>query len=520
MRRAPVTFRMHGDPPDCPGRRPQSRFRDALRISGLIGLVVLTALPLAAEVRRLTILHTNDVHDRVRPGREGVGGIAYVSGYIRAARAKEPALLVLDAGDVTEKGDLVAFRTHSLITYEAFRRIGYDAVTIGNHDHDAGDEWLRRYESAMGRPLICLNTVDGAGAPRFESSRLIRRAGMTIAVIGMLVPQDAGTLDFEASGRRLAVEAERLDREATLVIALCHAGSDDCAAWSRMAPAVDLFVSGHTHERLDTPRIVPETGVPIVQAGHYGEDVGQLELEVDTATERIVAIHGRLVPMHHATVPQDHELAARIADRERELCPDAGRIIARASMPIGPEIAWLAAEASRQAAGADIGFCNPGHVIRDGIPPGPVNVNSIFLTGGQRGHDMVTANLTGAEISAYLAALEANPEEQTAWAGFACRVMEGSGRRRAFEPELGPEASYRIVMPRIEWEKRFLRAASRLQKSEPASPLARGTFDAVPSTVTFFDSLVAMLDRTAESERDLSSLIKQARTAAMETTRP
>lgn len=482
-----------------------------------VGMLVLATGPLDAEIRRLTLLHTNDVHDRVRPAREGVGGIAYVSGYIRATRAQHPDVLVLDAGDVTEKGDLVAFKTHSLITYEAFRRIGYDAVTIGNHDHDAGDAWLRRYEGALGQPLICLNTVDGSGAPRFAPARMIERGGSKIAVIGMLVPQDTGTLDFAESGRRLAAEAERLDREAVLVIALCHAGSDDCAAWSRMAPAVDLFVSGHTHEKLAAPRRVPETGAHIVQAGHYAEHVGRLEIEFDPASERILSARAELVAMRHTDVEPDQDLAAEIAARERELCPDAGRTLARASAPIGREIAWLAAEAMRQAAGADVGFCNPGHVIRDGIPTGSVNVNSLFLTGGQRGHATVVATLTGAEIAAYLAALEAKPEEQTAWAGFRARLEKQPDGRRTFLPDLKPDGRYRAVMPRIEWEKRFLRAAARLAQSNPANPLAHATFDAAPSTVTFLDSLVALLDRKPDKERDLADLIAKARAAAVRT---
>lgn len=65
----------------------------------------------AGETTRLLILHTNDHHDHLRAGPGGVGGLPYVSGFIRSVRTQHPDVLLLDAGDVTEKGDLVGFRT-------------------------------------------------------------------------------------------------------------------------------------------------------------------------------------------------------------------------------------------------------------------------------------------------------------------------------------------------------------------------------------------------------------------------
>src|SRR4030095_1362900 len=91
----------------------------------------------AAETARLLILHTNDLHDHVRAGSNGVGGLPYISGYVKQVRAERADVLLLDAGDVTEKGDLVAFKTHSVMTYEAMRRMGYDGAAIGNHEYDA-----------------------------------------------------------------------------------------------------------------------------------------------------------------------------------------------------------------------------------------------------------------------------------------------------------------------------------------------------------------------------------------------
>ena len=70
----------------------------------LLALVVMSAAAWGSE-RRLVLLHTNDLHDHVRAGDDRRGGLPYVAGYVRQVRAEEAAVLLVDAGDVTEKGD-------------------------------------------------------------------------------------------------------------------------------------------------------------------------------------------------------------------------------------------------------------------------------------------------------------------------------------------------------------------------------------------------------------------------------
>lgn len=250
-------------------------FRKFLR-SGIFagaGLVALAfSTPAWADTARLLILHTNDLHDHARPGDGGHGGLPYVSGYIRQVRAERKDVLVLDAGDVTEKGDMVAFKSGETLMWELLRRIGYDAVTPGNHDEDAGRDGLHRYEKILGQPLLNLNLVRADGTPEYTPSRIVEVAGLRVGIIGLIVPRKELGLAFEESGRALAIEAQRLKREVHLVIALCHEGSRNCAAWSKQAPAVDVFVSGHTHEPLAKPAVAPETNAIIRRAA--GTEIG------------------------------------------------------------------------------------------------------------------------------------------------------------------------------------------------------------------------------------------------------
>ncbi len=461
----------------------------ALSLAGLLA---------AAEPVRLLVLHTNDMHDHLRPGTDGAGGLPYVSGYVAAERAAHPAVLVLDAGDVTEKGDLVAFRTHGVMSYEAMRHIGYDGVAVGNHDFD-DLPWERRreFERTLGQGLLCLNIVRPDGAPEFTASRLIERGGLRIGLTGLIVPREApdGGLDFAASGRALAQEAAKLRAAgAQLVVAVCHESVPRCADWSRLAPEVNLFVSGHSHQALAAPFVVPETGALVVQAGSYARWVGRLELEVDPAAGKIVRHAGRLVPMEHASVPVDAAMLAWVRGREQALAPEAGDFVCDNPAELdGFSVARLAAEALRRAAGAEIGFCHPYQVIRAALPAGRVDVNAVFTTGGHRGHETVLAELTGAEIEAYVNGLVTTRREPPEWAGFRIARSSPPGAAERWVARLEPARRYRVIMPKIEWETRFLRLVRQLAARDPANPLAQRAFSAEPAAADFTTATAAYL---------------------------
>jgi 2',3'-cyclic-nucleotide 2'-phosphodiesterase (5'-nucleotidase family) len=484
-----------------PGRTPVPTFwfRGGWRLAAGLALLPFGGAPLAAATAHLLILHTNDVHDHVRAGDAGVGGLPYVSGYIKQVRAGRSDVLLLDAGDVTEKGDLVAFRTHSDLTYEAMRRIGYNGITIGNHEFDAvGIAGMHHYEAVLGQPMLCLNILDKAGAPAFEAGRIVEVNGIKVGLIGLIVPRSAGCLDAAASGRALAAEAATLHQQgAVLVVAVCHEGSKKCADWSRAAPGVAVFVSGHTHEELLAPVTVPETGALIVQAGSYARWVGRLELEVDTVTGKILHADGRLVPMRHDQVPVDAEMLAWVRAQEQALAPEAATFVFNNPAPLdGYAIARLAAEGLRRAAGADIGFCHPAQVIRDTLPAGPADVNALFRTGGHRGSETVLVDLTGAEVESYLNALQTIQREPPEWVGFKVRRVAGPGSGEILRTDLDPVRHYRVVMPKIEWETRYLRLAAKVRARDPVHAPAARDIVPVPASATFTDALQACIKQT------------------------
>ncbi|HVT73676.1 MAG TPA: metallophosphoesterase [Lacunisphaera sp.] len=479
---------------------PRRRF---LRLAGLAGLGLALVSTVVGATAHLLILHTNDLHDHLRPGPGDQGGMPWVAGYVAQVRAERSDVLVLDAGDVTEKGDLVAARSDHRMNYEALRRIGYDAVTIGNHDHDAGVAGLRAYEQALGQPLLCLNLVRPDGTPEFTPSRVVQVGALKVGIIGLIVPRppEAGGLDFEASGRALAREAARLRGQVHLLIALCHEGSRNCARWSQMAPEVDVFVSGHTHELLPAPVTVPGTGALIVQAGSYAQWVGRLELTIDLDARKVVGAAGTVVPLRHDRIHADESMLAWVREREKALCPEAAEVVVPHTGQVAMDaVAWLGAEALRQQAGTDVGFCHAGQVIRSPIFAGPVDVNALYVAGGDRGDATVRTELTGDEIGAYVALLAAEKDNRTNWSGFRVEaVASAPGSARAADI-LVPGRTYTVILPRLEWETRFLRAAKRAREKHLGGPLAAHEFSAQPApAVTFTGAMRQYLGRLAQA---------------------
>ncbi len=433
-----------------------------------LALPLLFALGAAAETRSLLILHTNDIHDHVRPSRDGSGGLPYIAGYVAAERAKRGDILLLDAGDVTEKGDMVAFATQSKVTYGAMARMKYDAAVPGNHDFSLGMEHLDACRTLLGgTAYLCINCVNADGTPHWEASHVFEVNGLRVGVIGATVQTDKGrTLDFDATADRIAAEASRLDKDCSLLIVLAHLGVEDCRRLAKQVPSVDVFVGGHTHELLRAPARA-ESGALIVQTGNYAERIGTVELAVDTEAHTATLVKGGVVEMRHDAVPCDGDMLASIRAEEQRLCPEAARLIGRADKTVTEtEMARIAAAALREKAGTDLGFCHPSQVMRSPLPAGEVDMNTLFLTGGQRGAKLVTATLHGSEVDAYLSGLYRDRKGVTAWSGFAAD-MAADG----VTSDLEPGRVYTIVMPELEWTSRFLKVWDKKAGAPPkASP--------------------------------------------------
>jgi 5'-nucleotidase len=252
--------------------------------------------------RRLTILHTNDVHSRIDPfpmdgsRNQGMGGVAARSKLIQDIRAKESNVLLLDAGDIFQ-GTPYFNLYKGEPEIKAMSSMGYDASTIGNHDFDAGlDNLHQQLRQHASFPMIVSN-YDFSNTVMehlYQPYKIFKKGGLKIGVLGIgielvgLVPDNlaAGTkyLDPIVKANQYANELKR--KNCDLVVCLSHLGYkyrdnkvSDLVLASETTD-IDVIIGGHTHTFLDAPVLVKNKkgeDVIVNQVGFAGIQLGRLD---------------------------------------------------------------------------------------------------------------------------------------------------------------------------------------------------------------------------------------------------
>src|SRR5450432_1653634 len=223
--------------------------------------LILACAPLAAEVRSLTILHTNDLHARLMPLENHHGGFAFLATVIRRERAGCHDCILLNAGDVAQ-GTPVSTIFHGLPIFEVANLFGYDVGTLGNHDFDYGWMQARKFMQTAKYPIVSSNVV-GAEDQLFADKPyvILNVNGLRVAVIGAMtddlktltVPASMGqwhTSPALATARKYAAE---LKGQSDLIILLGHITPQEELKFLADATEIPVLVTGHAHNGLSQP---------------------------------------------------------------------------------------------------------------------------------------------------------------------------------------------------------------------------------------------------------------------------
>jgi 5'-nucleotidase len=269
----------------------------------------------------LTILHTNDLHSQIDPLPAndlyaGRGGLARHATLVRRIRAENRNTLLVDAGDVFQ-GTPYFNLYRGEAEYRAMSAVGYDVVTLGNHDFDNGVEALATAMRAATFEFVSTNyDVRGTAIANRVRPYVVRElGGVRIGIFGLGIRLEG--LNPPASFRgvtyldpvQIARGAVRLLRErerCSMVICLSHLGyypqpeAGDFGDTQLVAQVdgIDFIVSGHTHtfmERPVTARQPSGRDTVIFQVGKSGIFLGRVDF---TVRDRQVTVHaGRLLDL-------------------------------------------------------------------------------------------------------------------------------------------------------------------------------------------------------------------------------
>lgn len=424
------------------------RLEKGLRLTIVVAALTLlcTSGVLAAE-QRLTILHTNDHHGHFEkfapyPVKD-VGGLAAQSTLVNIVRAEVEKdggqVLVLSAGDINTgvpESDLLDGEPD----IQLMNMIGYDAMTLGNHEFDNPPDVLTKQRQWAKFPFLAANVlVKKSGEPLVAPYVIKEVGGLKVAILGLVtnevptlvLPENVTELEFADPIATAARYVPQLRREADLVVALTHLGlyreetdRRGDVQLAKAVPGIDVIVGGHTHTELDEPVRIGDT--IIVQAGGYSEQVGRLDLVVDSATDKVTASSWTALPVNgkerikyqdasyyryvgigyiedeqilQAMAPylaNASELLAKvIGTTEVELV--GGKSVSRSQET---NLGNLITDGMRWKTGADIAFLNGGG-IRAGIAPGSITYRDV-LTVQPFGNTLTELKLTGTQVMAVL----------------------------------------------------------------------------------------------------------------------
>jgi len=310
----------------------------------------------------LTILHTNDFHSRFEPvskydsgcseekNVEGkcFGGTARLITAVNEARARTNNSILVSGGDQFQ-GSLFYTYYKGKIAAEMMNKLGYDAMTVGNHEFDDGPEVLRGFMDAVGFPVLMSN-ADFSGeamlADKLAKSTVIERGGEKLGLIG-LTPQDTDELAspgpnviFTDPVGAVQAEVDRLTAEGVnKIIVLSHSGYVVDQKVAAETTGVDVIVGGHSNTYLSNtsdrakgpyPTMVGNTA--IVQAYAYGKFLGELNVTFDDEGNIKEAV-GEPISMN-ADVAEDGDTKARIKELAVPLEEIRQLVVADAAAPI------------------------------------------------------------------------------------------------------------------------------------------------------------------------------------------
>jgi 5'-nucleotidase len=409
------------------------------------------------------ILALNDFHGNVLPpggssGRVGTtnaGGAEYLATHVKNLEATNANTIVVSAGDLIGASPLLSALFHDEPTIEAMNLIGLDLNAVGNHEFDEGTTELQRMQNGGCHPLDgCLDETGFAGADfQFLAANVVNHDsgetlfapytiknfnGAKVAFIGMTLegtpnivsPSGVAGYDFldEADTvNALIPEIQAQDVEA--IVVLLHEGGSPTSLningcngvtgavvniAERMDDAVDLIVSGHTHQ----PYNCVFGGIPVTSAFSFGRLVTDIDLRVDRKTKDVssLIINNRIVTRD---VPLDQRISDLIAHYQAFAAPIANRVIGHITaditrtnddsleQPMGNVIADAQLDATDDPGFGDavVSFMNPGGVRESllfasspaGEGDGVVTYGELF-TVQPFGNSLVTMTLTGAQV--------------------------------------------------------------------------------------------------------------------------
>lgn len=281
----------------------RKNIRRILSVFILTLTLTFTSIPLADLVHAddaniITIVHTNDMHGRLSTVPSGADPAYTLLSRLDYYVDNNDIDFLFDAGDAIQ-GMPISNLNKGLEMLNAMEAIGYDAMTLGNHEFDFGLDNIEGLRD-LGLVPIVSNNVSKEGTLLFDRNMVIEKGTNKVGVIGVTTPETATKthpnnivgVEFLAPVTQVTADLNQLDGTVDLIVVLAHLGVDTETPleWrgNYLAGAISeleletpvLVIDGHSHTEF------PEgtkygTNVLYAQTGQYLNNIGRVDIDLD-----------------------------------------------------------------------------------------------------------------------------------------------------------------------------------------------------------------------------------------------
>jgi 5'-nucleotidase len=427
----------------------------------------------------LVVLHTNDTHSRFlqfnkhgntcndeeAAASECFGGVARRVTEINRIRSQEQNVILVDAGDQFQ-GTLFYTLYRSAPAIKFMNMLGYDAMTLGNHEFDDGPEELAKLVQGLKFPVVSAN-IDFSLEPLLKGSiqpYVIKEIdGNKVGILGVTT-EDVPEISEPGPNVMVGLIQPAIEKTVTelenqgvkIIILLSHSGLARDLELATSVAGVDIIVGGHTHSLLSNTDPAAEGTYPImmtspadepvlvVTAQAWGKYLGDLKVIFDS--EGVVDEWSGDPILLDNSVPEDTAVLQEVINMSTQLVQLRAQKVGRSTVDLGAlnegcryaecNLGDLITDAmlwETKDQGMQIAFYNGGG-IRTSLPEGEISMEQVlevlpfFDT-------VATMGLKGADVREALeysvSRAESTQNEGTG------RFLQVSGLRFNWNPDAG-----------------------------------------------------------------------------------
>lgn len=272
----------------------------------------------ANPVKTIEVFETTDVHGYLVDTSSGNEStfqyrMAYIANAVNEARAnaENDAVLLLDGGDIYQ-GTPVSNLTYGNALRAAFDAMGYDAVSLGNHEFDwdvktyAADEngtmpayEIGEFKGDSNIPVLAYNLYDAGTTNRASFVKdyvIVDKAGVKVALVGYIPDYSMDIMtakiapyDIDPSIEKLNAKIESIvaAENPDVVVVVAHASPRGLAN-SVNSELVDLVVGGHSHS---VSYGVADNGVAYIQGNCQAKGYANAKIQFNTETKEVTVVN-------------------------------------------------------------------------------------------------------------------------------------------------------------------------------------------------------------------------------------